>query len=529
MSAATEEEVVPHRGIIVVCVISATVMQTLDSTIANVALPYMQGTFSSTLDQVTWVLTSYIVATAVFTGPVGWMSARFGRKNFFIFCLAGFTISSVLCGIATSLTEMVIYRILQGATGAAVVPLSQSIMMDLYPPRQRGSAMAMWGMGVMVGPIVGPTLGGYLIDSYDWRYVFFINLPFGIAAIAGLVLFFRDKPANRTLQFDWTGFATLAIALGALQLMLDRGGHEDWFESGEIILAAVLAGTGFYLFLVHIWLSPKPFIPPGIFRDRNYSIGVFTMFCVGAVLVASVALLAPYLQVLAGYTVWETGWLLAPRGLGVMLAMLIAGRISDRLDARKVMFFGVVLLAYSFWDMAFWTPDIDRVTLIWVTMIQGAGLGFIFIPMQVMAFATLNPALRTDGSAIMSLVRNMGSALGVSLVATMLARNAQIAHAQIAESVTPFNRALQTHGAYFLYNPVTPRGRAALNGEITQQALKIAYANDFLLMFWITLPVLVLPFLMRLPPKGLHHAPSPPPPPPKDAPVRGAGPVPARP
>ncbi len=493
------DQPVPHRTLIVWCLIGATVLQTLDSTIANVALPYMQGTFSSTLDQVTWVLTSYIVATAVFTGPVGWLASRYGRKNFFIYCLAGFTTASMLCGFATSLTEMVIYRIIQGATGAAIVPLSQAIMMDLYPPQKRGSAMAMWGMGVMVGPIIGPTLGGYLIDAYDWRYVFFINLPFGIAAIGGLALFLKDKPANKGLQFDWTGFAALAIGLGALQLMLDRGSDKDWFESGEIIFAAVLAATGFCLFLVHMLLSPKCFIPPALFRDRNFTVGFITMFLVGAVLIASVALLAPYLQVLAGYSVWETGLLLAPRSFGVMAAMMVAGRITDTFDPRGMIMFGVLLLGLSFWEMAHWTKDVDHFSLIWVTIVQGAGLGFIFVPMQVIAFATLSPALRTDGSALLSLIRNVGSAIGVSLVATMLARNAQIVHAQIAEGITPFNRMLQSHGAFFIWNPVTSRGRANLNHEITQQALSISYSNDFLMLLWIVIPVLFLPFLMRRP------------------------------
>ena len=291
---------VRHRGLIVACLISSTLMQTLDSTIANVALPYMQGTFSATIDQVTWVLTSYIVATAIMTAPVGWMAARFGQKRFFAICLSGFTISSVLCGFAVTLEQMVFYRILQGMTGAAIVPLSQSMMMELYPPEKRGAAMAMWGMGVMVGPIIGPTLGGYLTDAFDWRYCFFINLPFGAAAVAGLLLFYKDRGANRALNFDWTGFAVLAIGLGALQLMLDRGAHEDWFQSTEIIIYAVLAGLCAYLFLVHSWLSPQPLIPLAMFADRNFTIGMLTMFCVGAVLVASVALLAPYMQSLAG-------------------------------------------------------------------------------------------------------------------------------------------------------------------------------------------------------------------------------------
>lgn len=499
--------VVRHRALIVMCVICATLMQTLDSTIANVALPFMQGTFSATLDQVTWVLTSYIVATAVMTAPVGWLAARFGQKQFFILCLAGFTAASVLCGFAMTLEQMVFYRILQGVAGAAIVPLSQSIMMELYPPEKRGSAMALWGMGVMVGPIIGPTLGGYLTDVFDWRYCFFINLPFGAAAIAGLMLFYRDRGANRALSFDWTGFAVLAIGLAALQLMLDRGAHEDWFESTEIVIYAVITCLCTYLFLVHIWLAPRALIPPAIFRDRNFSIGMITMFCVGAVLVASVALLAPFLQSLAGYSVWETGLLLAPRGLGVMIAMVFAGRLVERFDPRIMMLCGVAMLCYSLFDMSRWTADIAPGHLIAITMLQGAGLGFIFIPMQVMAFATLAPQFRTDGAALFSLVRNTGSAIGVSIVATALTWTTQVMHARIAEGVTHFDRFAQGGGAYLFWNLATERGRAALNGEVTRQAVAIAYANDFLLMFWIAIPTGLLVLLMRRPPRRKPGAP----------------------
>ena len=496
----------PHRGLIVVCVISATLMQTLDSTIANVALPYMQGTFSATLDQVTWVLTSYIVASAVMTAPVGWLSQRFGRKRVFVICLGGFTFSSVLCGFAISLEQMVFYRVVQGATGAALVPLSQSVMMDLYPMRERGKAMAMWGMGVMVGPIVGPTLGGYLTDAFDWRYCFFINLPFGLAAMGGLLLFLRDKPAEAGMRFDWIGFSVLAIGLGAFQLMLDRGAHNDWFDSAEILAYAVISALGLYLFFVHILFAPNALVNPAIFRDWNFSVGLATMFLIGAVLVASVALLAPYLQSMAGYSAWDTGLLLAPRGAGVMFAMMFAGRIADRFDPRILMFFGIALLCASLWDMSRWTPDVKPFDLVFATTLQGFGLGFIFIPMQVLAFATLAPQFRTDGAALYSLIRNVGSAIGVSIVATMLTTGAQVAHAQIGETLTPFNRMAQTGGAYLFWNLANPRGRAALDGEISRQALISAYSNDYLVMFWIALPTLIFVFLLRRPPRGSQPA-----------------------
>lgn len=499
----------PHRGLIVICAISATLMQTLDSTIANVALPYMQGTFSSTLDQVTWVLTSYIVAAAVMTAPVGWLSTRFGRKRVFVICLGGFTFSSVLCGFAISLEQMVFYRIVQGATGAAIVPLSQSVMMDLYPMSQRGKAMAMWGMGVMVGPIIGPTLGGYLTDTFDWRYCFFINLPFGLAAMAGLGLFLRDRAPDTGMRFDWVGFGVLAIGLGALQLMLDRGAHADWFQSGEIIAYAVIAGLGLYLFLVHSWLAPNPLLPFGIFADRNFSVGLICMFIIGVVLVASVAILAPYLQSMAGYSAWDTGLLLAPRGAGVMFAMLVAGRIVDRFEPRALILFGIFLLCLSLWQMSRWTPDVRPFDLVFSTTLQGIGLGFIFIPMQVIAFATLPMKLRTDGAALFSLIRNVGSAIGVSIVATMLTSSTQVMHAQISETLTPFSRFAQSGGAYLFWNLANPRGRAALDGEITRQAMIVAYSNDYLIMFWITAPAVLLVLLMRRPPRRTGPQPSP--------------------
>jgi MFS transporter, DHA2 family, multidrug resistance protein len=488
-----------NRGIVTICAMAATLMQALDSTIANVALPYMQGTLSATSDQITWVLTSYIVAAAIMTAPVGWLSARFGRKTFFLVSLAGFTVASMLCGAAQSLSQMVVFRLLQGVFGAALVPLSQATMLDLYPAEQRGSAMAMWGMGVMLGPILGPTLGGYLTDVYEWRWVFYINLPFGILAFAGIWLFLKDTDRNARLQFDWIGFAALSVGLGALQLMLDRGEQKDWFGSTEIIVYAVLCGLGFYLFLVHLFTAKKPFIAPRMFRDMNFVSGLMMMFAVGMVLLASSALLAPYLQNLAGYPVSEAGLLMAPRGAGTMVAMLLAGRLSNRVDPRLLMLAGILLLAASMWEMMGWTPDIDAWRMSAASIIQGAGLGLVFTPLQVVAFASLPAELRTDGTALFSLVRNVGSAIGISITSFLLVHNTQIMHAQIAESVTPFNRMLQTGGAYLLWNTATSQGLAALNAEVTRQASIIAYANDFKFMLFVCLPTALLLLLMRRP------------------------------
>lgn len=503
---APAEDLGRHRGIITLCAMIATLMQALDSTIANVALPYMQGSLSTTTDQVTWVLTSYIVAAAIMTSPVGWLASRFGRKRFFVVCLVGFTVASMLCGLAESLTQMVIFRLLQGVFGAALVPLSQATMLDIYPVEQRGSAMAIWGMGVMVGPILGPTLGGYLTDAYNWRWVFYVNVPFGIVAVAGLVFFLRDTERNTSLRFDWLGFAVLSLGIGALQLMLDRGEQKDWFSSTEIVVEAVLAGLGIYLFVVHLFTAKKPFIPPRIFYDRNFLSGLLLMFGIGMILLASSALLAPYLQTLGGYPVATAGLLMAPRGIGTMVAMMVAGRLSSRLDPRLIMMLGILMLAYSLWDMTYWTPDVSVATLTITTVLQGFGLGFVFIPLQVVAYATLAPELRTDAAALFSLVRNIGSAIGISVMAFLLSQNTQIMHATLAEHVTPFNRLLQSGAAREYWNIGTTQGLSLLDQVINRQAAIIAYANDFKLMLLITLPTMLLLLMMRRPGTGTRKS-----------------------
>ena len=481
------------------CTMIATLMQALDNTIANVALPHMQGSLGASHDQITWVLTSYVIAAAILTAPVGWLSARFGRKPFFIVSLVGFTITSMLCGLAQTLPQEVAFRFLQGCFGAALVPLSQSVMLDLYPMESRGTAMAIWGTGVMIGPILGPTLGGYLTDIYDWRWVFFINVPFGIAAVAGLVTFLRDRDSNSALRFDWTGFLALSAGLGGLQLLLDRGYSQDWFSSNEIVIEAVIAGLGFYLFIVHMLTAEKPFIPPRIFKDIGFLSGFATMFAVGVVLLGSSALLPPYLQQLGGYSVTQTGLLMTPRGIGTMMVMMIAGRLTRVIDPRLLMGVGVICIAWAMWDMTQWTPDIGLYRLAVVSLIQGAGIALVFIPLQVVGFATLPASLRTDAAALYSLSRNIGSAIGVSATSTLLASSFQRIHSQLAGQITPFNRALQSGTQGMFLGPMTPFGIQGAEAQVQYLAYVSAYANDFMLMFWTCLPLLPLLFFMRKP------------------------------
>ena len=498
MAAAEAAEQVPRRALITVCAMLATLMQALDSTIANVALPYMQGSLSATSDEITWVLTSYITAAAIMTAPVGWIAARFGRKNLFLVCLAGFTAASMLCGVAQSLAQMVLFRLLQGLFGAALVPLSQATMLDIYPVEQRGSAMAIWGVGVMVGPILGPTLGGYLTDLYNWRWVFYVNLPFGILAMVGLALFMPKAETGSGMRFDWIGFGVLALGMGSFQLMLDRGQDQDWFSSREIIVEAVLAGLGIYLFLVHLLTAQRPFISPKIFRDINFSASLVVMFAVGMVILASSSLMAPYLQTLANYPVATAGLVMAPRGIGTMAAMMIGGRLSARVDPRVLMFVGIALVVGSMYEMTGWTPDVAQSRIVIAIMVQGAGLGFVFTPLQVLAFATLPAERRTDGTSLLSLFRNVGSAVGVSVTSAMLTRNTQTEHSVLAGYITPFNRALQGGGAVQAQlDPATSHGAQLLDVLINQQASIIAYIDDFKLMMLTTLPTALLLLLMR--------------------------------
>jgi len=500
------------RNLAVACAMAAMFMQTLDQTIANVALPHMQGSLSASRDQITWVLTSYIIASAIMTAPVGWIASRFGKRRFIIVAVAGFTITSALCGMAQNLDQVIVFRLLQGAFGAALGPLSQTIMMDMFPPESRGSVMGIWGMGVMLGPILGPTLGGYLTDAFSWRWVFYINVPFGIAAVAGLTLFYKDPNRDRSLVFDWLGFGLFAVGLGALQLMLDRGTNKDWFNSTEIVLEAVVALLGLYLFVVHMATTAKPFIRIEIFKDRNFSSATMLMFVTGGLLVSSSALLAPYLQTLGGYSVTSAGLLMVPRGIGTMLAMSMAGRVAMRFDPRKVITIGASVLLWTTYEMSRWTPSVTASTMGWVGFIQGFGMGFIFVPMNLVAFSTIPAAIRTDASAIMNLLRNIGAAFSVSLTTAVLTSSTQIVHAQVAEHIDPFNRALGVNAQSMMWNPQMPFGLQSLDGMISRAALQVAYSNDFLFLFYTSIPAVLLVWLMRRPtfqgppkPEDIHH------------------------
>jgi MFS transporter, DHA2 family, multidrug resistance protein len=483
-----------NRAAITVCVILATLMQALDTTIANVALPYMQGSVSASQDQIDWVLTSYIVAAAIMTPPTGFLAGRFGIKRLFLVSVAGFTVASMLCGMAQSLVQIVLFRVLQGLFGAALVPLSQTVLFNINSKERQGSAMAMWGIAVMAGPVLGPVLGGWLTEAYSWRYVFYINLPIGALAFFGMTTFLKDTPRDAKTKLDWFGFGTLSLAIGAMQVALDRGEEKNWFGSGEIILETVIAASALYLFLVHTFTAREPFVRPALFRDRNFTAGILFVAIVGLTYYASLALQPPYLQNLMNYPIVTAGLVLGPRGVGTMAAMMVVGKLIGRVDTRILLGVGLGLTSWSFYAMTGWTPDVSQTTIVAVGVVQGIGLGFLFVPLSAVTLSTLSNEQRAEGAGLYSLSRNIGSSVGISVVNSLLTQNTQVNHADIVQHVTAVNRIFADPGIARFWNPFTAAGRAALDAVITQQAQIIAYIDDYKLLMIATL--LVLPLLI---------------------------------
>lgn len=491
-----------NAGLITASVMLATIIQALDTTIANVALPHMQGYMSATQDQISWVLTSYIVAAAIFLPLTGFLADRFGRKRLILWSIAGFTITSMLCGAAQNLSQVVIFRLLQGICGAALVPLSQSILLDTYPKEKHSQAMAVWGMGVVLGPILGPTLGGLLTEHYSWRWVFYINVPLGILAWLGVMASVKETPVNKSRHFDLLGFAFLSLGIGALQMMLDRGESQNWFHSPEIITECILMALGFYWFISHIFTYKQPFIEPAIFKDRNFSIGLIFMFVVGVILLATMALLPPFLQNLLGYPVVDVGLVMAPRGMGVMFSMMVVGRIAGKVDPRYQVFFGLILTIFSLWEMTLFNTDITNWDIVRTSVVQGVGLGFLFVPLSAIAFASLEVRYRNEGTALFSLTRNIGSSIGISVVMAELQQNIQKNHAAFADYITPYNEALAKVAESGYWDIATQQGLMSINNEVQRQAATLAYLQDFKLMMWVTIFSLPLLLLLRAPQKG---------------------------
>jgi DHA2 family multidrug resistance protein len=476
-----------QRVLITVCTMTATVMQALDTTIANVALPYMQGSLSASLDQINWVLTSYIVAAGIMTAPMG-----FGRKKLFIICVCGFTVASFLCALAQNIEQMVLFRLLQGMAGAALVPLSQSVLLDAYSAEERGQAMSIWGVGVMLGPIMGPTLGAWLTDNYSWHWVFLINLPIGIITLVGMWLFMEETKEHEHLRFDWFGFVALAVGIGSLQLLLDRGEQVGWFDSREIWIEAIVSAAGFYYFFAHSLTTDEPFVRFEMFKDRNFISGCIFMMVIGVVLFGTMALVTPFMQNLLGYPIQTAGFLLGSRGVGTLITMLVAPRLMQIIHPRYLILCGLLLAGGTLYYMTGFSLDVTKTTIVVTSIVQGIGLGLLFVPISTVAFATLPSHLRTGATAITTLTRNIGSSIGISMVIANLTSKTTEMHARLSEQVTPFNDALQMPDVAGNLNVHTDTGRALLDVIVTQQAAMLAYLNDFKLLMILTLAVIPL-------------------------------------
>ena len=485
-----------NRVAITISVMLATVMNSLDTTIANVALPHIQGSVSASADQITWVLTSYIVAATIMTPLTGFLADRLGRKMVFLISIAGFTVASMLCGTATSLAEIVLFRLLQGLFGAALIPLSQAVLLDINPPEKHGQAMAVWGAGAVLGPILGPVLGGWLTDNLDWRWVFFINLPIGILAFGGVFLFLSEKKGDEKRPFDMLGFASLALTIGAFQMILDRGPGQDWFASSEIWIYLIVGIISVWIFTVQLATAARPFIARALLADTNFITCCIFGFFVGILLFSTLALLPPMMQNLLGYPVAFSGLVSMPRGIGSFIAMFAVGQLIGRVNIKLILLAGLTISGVSLWQMTQFSLGMDTDLIIMSGFLSGVGTGLIFVPLSTIAFATVMPQYRAEGAGIFTLVRNIGSAAGISIMQARFITGIETHHAVLVEHARPDNPLYQA------YAPLVFQSQAAIaqfNNVITRQASMLSYIDDFRLMLAITVLCAPLILLMRTP------------------------------
>lgn len=483
---------------VTVVVMLATLMAALDGTIANVALPHIQGSVSASADQITWVLTSYIVAAAIMTPLTGFLADRFGRRIVFLISIVGFTFASLLCGIAGSLVQMVLYRLLQGLFGAALIPLSQAILLDTYPPARHGQAMAIWSAGAVVGPIAGPVLGGWLTDHFSWRWVFLINLPVGILATLGVLVFLSEKKAVERRPFDFLGFASLIIAIGGFQMMLDRGPGQDWFSSKEIWTYLVVGLVSLWVFVVQIATAKKPFVDKSLLADINFISASILGFCVGVLLFSTLALLPSMMQNLLGYPVAFSGLVSMSRGVGSFITMFVVGQLIGRVNVRLILVAGLIASAIGLWMMTQFSLLMDTHLLVVSGVFQGISMGLIFVPLSTIAFSTIDPRYRTEGAGLFTVIRNIGSSVGISVMQARIVTGLEAHRASMVANARPDNPLYQA----YLTPPIgldSTGGLERLSGLINRQASMQSYVDAFILMLGLTILMTPLVFLMRTP------------------------------
>ena len=476
-------------------VMAATIMQVLDTTIINVALPNMMGELDATPDNISWVLTSYLIASAIIMPLTGFITDRIGQKRFLLISIAGFVISSMLCGIASSLAQMVIFRLLQGVFGAALVPLSQSIMLQIFPGEQRGKAMAIWSMGVMVAPIMGPTLGGYLTEAISWRWTFYINLPVGILSFILAMRYVHDTPTKER-RMDWLGFGTLALGIGALQLILDRGNQDDWFSSDTLVFAACVSAISMLFFVIYTLTGKHhPLFDLRIFKDRNYLVASLIMTTIGIGFFGGMLLQSLFLQNFLGYPTFEAGLYMAPRGLASFLVMMFVGKFVGKIPPRNFIFAGICASIAGNYLMTRFTGDITASDLILPMMLQGMGMGLIFVPISTLAFTTLPKETAAEAAGIYSLIRAVGSSFGIAILATYFSRSTQQTWGLLRGDINPYSEALRDYLAPLHLGIQDPQGIALAAKTVMHQAQNIGYIDSFwfaTLNFVMMLPLLLL-------------------------------------
>jgi DHA2 family multidrug resistance protein len=489
------EQSLASRVIATVGLMLATLMVTIDMTIANVALPHMQGSLAASQEQMTWVLTSYILATAIMTPLSGWLSMKIGRKRLFLISIGAFAAMSVLCGMATSLPQMVVFRVLQGFAGASMMPLSQATLLDLWPRRLTAQVMAAWSAVIMAAPILGPTLGGYLTDQFSWRWVFYVNVPLGVGAFAVVYLFLERDQGGRERPFDFLGFAALVLFTASLQLLVDRGPSRDWFESLEVWTYVVIAACGLYVFVMQTLTAEHPFFHRDLFRDRNFTSCLLFSFLLAAVLFGSISVLPVFMQHLLGYSAMQAGLVSLPRGAGSVLSFVVAPVLAARWGQRRTMLIGALMNIAALWWMGHFDLSMTAEPIEITGFLQGFGQGLMFNPMAVLSFATLPAIHRTEAAVVGGMLRNLGGSLGVAISGALQIRLSATAHEQLAAHIVPSDPVIRWSLPHVFGG--AGEGLSALNAEVTRQATMIGYDAAFGWMFIASIAMLPLLVIMR--------------------------------
>lgn len=516
------EDIAPQEWIpsfnpwlIAVSVMLATVMEVLDTSVANVALPHIAGNLSATTEEATWVLTSYLISNAIILPATSWIAKYIGRKRFLIICIIIFTFASALCGAAPNLTILIIARILQGMGGGALQPIAQSVLLESFPPARRGAAMAVYGMGIVVAPIIGPTLGGWITDNYSWRWIFYINLPVGALAAFMANAFVEDPPYLKNQKpgkIDYTGFGLMALGLGALELTLDLGQQRDWFESPLIVFTAAVSALSIIAFIIWELYTPEPIVNLRVFLNRNFAVGCAMIASVGVVLYGSTALLPLFLQTLLGYPAVESGIAVSPRGVGAVVSMIIVGRLISRVDSRYLIVFGFTVLSFSIYLFTGLNLYIDQTNIIYPMLISGFAMGFVFVPLTTMTMSTLPQDQIGNASGIYNLMRNTGGSVGIAIMTTLLARNSQVHLNYLSAHTNEYNPGFQAvfnqMKAAFMqtFDPVTSAQMAyqAIYGMMVKQAAVLAYLDDFWIMTVLCILCIPAGFLFK---RAIHAKP----------------------